>query len=60
MAAAFNAPNLRRFDVPESSSFPWTGVMRDLDDLVERVMAVHMKKSGSFDPDSIEEQQLVA
>lgn len=60
MAAAVTAPNLRRFDIPETSSFPWTGVMRDLDDLVERVMAVHMKKSGSFDPDLFEQDELVA
>jgi hypothetical protein len=38
---AFTAPNLRRFDIPQRSNIPWTGIIRDLEDLVERVMKVH-------------------
>ena len=38
---AFTAPNLRRYDIPQRSDIPWTGLFRDLEDLVQRVMKVH-------------------
>jgi hypothetical protein len=47
MAATVTAPNLERFILPEVEiSYESNGIISIIDDLVERVMSVHMKKNS--------------
>ena len=48
MAASATAPNLQRFVLPEIEfSYDGNGIISIIDDVVERVMSVHMKKSAT-------------
>ena len=47
MATPIAAPNLQRFALPEIDiNYDNNGIISIIDDLVERVMSAHMKKSA--------------
>jgi len=61
MAASVTAPNLQRFALPEIEiSSDSNGIISIIDDLVERVMSVHMKKSGATFLSSTSPQEEIA
>jgi succinylarginine dihydrolase len=52
MATAVSAPNLQRYALPEIEiDRDPMGIISIMEDLVERVMTAHTKKSASFDAD---------